>query len=357
MLKGSHIFEIGDHGALIVAAPDQEATTSVYYTWNEGLTWETVQVSSTPIHITNIVIEPTNTAVHFIVYGRTATSAKERFRDSKGVVISLDFSSLHERVCQLPDKPGDPSSDYETWSPNGVISEHCLMGHQTTYVRRKREAECFNPEEWENWVDWKDCECTEEDWECDLGYERKHGDGPCLPTSNDTVSFEPPEDCDIYYYVTQGYRKVAGNTCVGGVNYDPIQLPCPGKGWLKSALIFLLALAAIVAGAHCIYSNTGTVGQGLRAVKGLVVRLIDKIRRKSSKPSLSLSGFRRMTENTVPDSYAEDEDEGQFNFDDQRGSAGEGSYGFREQGGKKMSGRGGLDSAQKEIPMISKPRS
>lgn len=40
--KESHIYEIGDHGAIIVMAPDQRATRHVLYSWNEGLTWNKV---------------------------------------------------------------------------------------------------------------------------------------------------------------------------------------------------------------------------------------------------------------------------------------------------------------------------
>jgi hypothetical protein len=37
--KGPHIYELGDHGGLIVIAPTTQATTEVFYTWNEGKTW------------------------------------------------------------------------------------------------------------------------------------------------------------------------------------------------------------------------------------------------------------------------------------------------------------------------------
>ena len=37
--KGSHIYEFGDHGGLIIMAPNLEATTYVLYSWNEGKTW------------------------------------------------------------------------------------------------------------------------------------------------------------------------------------------------------------------------------------------------------------------------------------------------------------------------------
>jgi len=36
-----------------------------------------------------------------------------------GVVVSLDFSTLQERICQGIDRPDDEDSDYELWSPSG----------------------------------------------------------------------------------------------------------------------------------------------------------------------------------------------------------------------------------------------
>ena len=34
--KGSHIYEIGDDGGLIVIANNQKATDKVHYSWDEG---------------------------------------------------------------------------------------------------------------------------------------------------------------------------------------------------------------------------------------------------------------------------------------------------------------------------------
>ena len=47
------------------------------------------------------------------------------------------------------DTPDSDRSDYETWTPNGKISPTCLLGKKVTYVRRKRDAQCFNGEEFE----------------------------------------------------------------------------------------------------------------------------------------------------------------------------------------------------------------
>ena len=61
-MKGSHIYEIGDHGGLIVMASDQEATNIILYSWDEGLSWEEFIFSEESIEVTNIIIEPSNTS-------------------------------------------------------------------------------------------------------------------------------------------------------------------------------------------------------------------------------------------------------------------------------------------------------
>jgi hypothetical protein len=240
--KGSHIYEISDHGSIIVLAPDQKATDVVYYSWNEGLTWEEMKISEDLIEISNIITEPTNTGEKFIIYGRLSGS------NLKGVVIGLDFSPVHQRWCAFPNKPDTPESDYELWTPNGKISPQCLMGRTTTYVRRKREAQCFNKEEFDKWYFFEICQCTEADWECDVGYTRS-STGSCLPDRGLDLTVKVPEKCDDFYAITQGYRKVTGSMCDGGINRAPLKLPCPGGALLsKSNQVILISLFTLIVG-------------------------------------------------------------------------------------------------------------
>jgi hypothetical protein len=58
VMKGPHIYEFGDHGGLIVMAKNLEATKEIMYSYNEGKTWHTLEISSVPLDITNIIIEP-----------------------------------------------------------------------------------------------------------------------------------------------------------------------------------------------------------------------------------------------------------------------------------------------------------
>lgn len=66
---GQWIYEIGDHGALIVVAKKNEPTTDLEFSLDEGLTWEKVKISDHPIFVHNIIIEPKSVSQQFLVHG------------------------------------------------------------------------------------------------------------------------------------------------------------------------------------------------------------------------------------------------------------------------------------------------
>lgn len=262
---------MGDHGSIIVMASDQKASTQIYYSWNEGIKWAQLEISDTPIVVTDIITEPSNTGQKFIIYGRT--SLTETAKATKGVLIGLDFSTLQPRTCRLPDKPDDEKSDYETFRPGGLKSEECLMGHQVTYIRKKRNAECFNPEELDRVYSYKNCECTEEDWDCDIGYERSKN-GTCVLAKTRMSHHPAPEECHGFYNGTSGYRKVVGNTCEGGVYYPPVKLPCPQNYITKHNMIIavygmvaLCSLGFIVGRRHRFRALFANIAQRLSSAK------------------------------------------------------------------------------------------
>jgi len=137
------IYEFGDHGGLLVAAPNVQSTTQVRYSWNEGKTWTKLKVSDAPIFIDNIIIEPKSTAQQFVIYGSYDNSSEEASgeddirapakRDTgSDVMITLDFAGLHEPKCKGVDKPGADDSDFELWSPHDDgrhgSSDKCFLG-------------------------------------------------------------------------------------------------------------------------------------------------------------------------------------------------------------------------------------
>ena len=132
--KGPYIYELGDHGGLIVMAKHNDPTMEVIYSFNEGNTWHDLQISQTPIDITNIIIEPFSISQEFVIYGSVASSASNpsdgSFTQNKGIIITLDFKNLHEPQCKGADRPGDEASDYELWTPyDGRHGDNkCFLG-------------------------------------------------------------------------------------------------------------------------------------------------------------------------------------------------------------------------------------
>lgn len=250
--KGSHIYEIGDHGALILIADDQNPTREIYYSWDEGLTFETLKISEEKFLIKNIIIEPSSTSQHFVIYGESHKKG-----NTKGIVIGVDFTGLHEPQCRNPDNPDSTDSDYEKWSPNdGRAGHDCLMGHKTIYIRRKREAQCYNGLMFERKTIVEHCDCTENDYECDFGFARAGPGEPCVSikkqanegSSNESPEmYTPPPNCHGYFKISRGYRKVPGNTCINGVKFDPIMIPCPYSGIFASlGIVFFIIIFVVL---------------------------------------------------------------------------------------------------------------
>ena len=163
----------------------------------------------------------------------------------------MDFAEFLPQ-CKFPDKPNTKESDYEIWSPsNGKSGSKCLLGHTTEIIRKKRESKCVNSETFVRKIEKSNCECTIRDYQCDLGYERIEDNEQCVKTEQELLSekiIKPPEDCKDTYKVTQGYRKIPGNTCKGGINLNPIEIKCPKASMFSrnEILLFMTFLGLII---------------------------------------------------------------------------------------------------------------
>ena len=95
------------------------------------------------------------------------------------------------------------------------------------------------------------------DYECDVGYV-KTDQGTCQKDA----SIEPEElkggltedqiaQCDHYgyYTVTQGYRKIPGDRCVGGLDLNPTVYSCSYSGMILGFLSLKSFLSLIIMGA------------------------------------------------------------------------------------------------------------
>jgi len=76
--SGNYIYDIGDHGALIIAAKMNEPTNEVEFTWDQGTTWDKVKLSEEKMMIRNIITEPKSTSQNFLVYGTYFENLEEK---------------------------------------------------------------------------------------------------------------------------------------------------------------------------------------------------------------------------------------------------------------------------------------
>lgn len=235
--KGAYIYEFGDHGGLVLMANDIKKTKQVVFSWNEGQSWYDFELSEIPLEVDNIVTEPNATSTKFLLYGT---------RGDAGIMYHLDFEALGQPLCKGVWAADSVSSDYETWSPSdGRGADKCMLGRQVTYTRRKQTSECFNGEKFERPVNRKNCECTEQNFECEMGFTRKVGSMECKFADDGTITI--PQTCtssDYFYAIA--HRKVIGDTCEGGWQPRKVAVPCPANARLSRGAVSVLGTIFMV---------------------------------------------------------------------------------------------------------------
>ncbi len=246
--RGSYMWEYGDQGSIIVLVSDREPTNVVYYTHDEGITWDEYKFSEPKLNVYDITTLPSDNSRNFLLWTNDGDELK---------TINLDYTGLTDRQCKL-DESDSGDSDYELWSPRHPTQDNdCLFGHIAQYHRKKPSADCFNGHLIEALHDIKqNCTCTRQDFECDYNYQALPG-GECLLVEG----LEPPnriQDCYddselVEYFEPTGYRHIPLSTCEGGPQMDKITpKPCPGKEeeynkkrGLGGFWIFLIVLSSV----------------------------------------------------------------------------------------------------------------
>lgn len=243
VLNGSYSFAMGDHGGIIVAVKHLEETSSVIYSVNEGLSWQSMSfMNQDKMVVYGLLTEPGSRTGVFSLWGSLPGP-------HQWVISQLNLTKLFDRWCS--------SGDYKMWSPGSGSSgggPTCLLGQTVQYQRRQSYSVCYNGEEYERLVVASPCPCGRDNYECDFGYEPAEsvamttsswtqspfGFGPdsstaavCVRDSDvpDSAVNQMPTYCPIgaTYRVSQGYRKVPDDHCQGGntAAYEPLMVPCP----------------------------------------------------------------------------------------------------------------------------------
>eukprot|EP01125_Pyxidicula_operculata_P008855 TRINITY_DN2932_c1_g1_i2.p1 TRINITY_DN2932_c1_g1~~TRINITY_DN2932_c1_g1_i2.p1 ORF type:complete len:713 (+),score=135.40 TRINITY_DN2932_c1_g1_i2:416-2554(+) len=238
--KGSWFAEIGDHGSLILLAPQKGSTNSVVYSINSGDEWNDCTLINGGFDIDYVRIPRKRNTSHILMVGTRNVSSTVN-----AVILHMDFDSTYDKQCKLAD------GDFETWSPKDT-NGHCVMGNMTTYNLRKYGRSCYYGSDYNpiDNVTTTPCVCSIEDYECSPCFYRPTLESPCvyeclLPDEH-AIDPPSPSQCSTpdvtYYLINSGYRKIEGDTCITNTSLQLYgQVPCSlynkTKNGVKSASI------------------------------------------------------------------------------------------------------------------------
>lgn len=210
-----------------MASSDFDATTNIVYSWDDGVSWETHRFHEKPVRVSQLTIEPTSTSLKFLLVGAVVDPATSVAGET--VVIQLDFSELFGRKCVL-DPTSATISDFEQWSPTTLNDKECVLGHRTTYWRRKASRKCYIGEDYKPPPSkTTNCECDDDDFECDSFAVRDVTTGKCMLVQRHP---DEPDGCKEGTPFTGRslYRRLPMTTCAGGMDMTTrSDYKCTGK--------------------------------------------------------------------------------------------------------------------------------
>ena len=226
VLQGNYYCNLGDHGGIIVAVKyfkTEGETNILYYSIDEGITWNQHKFYEEPIRIFGVITEPGENTTTFTMFGSNPASNGS----IDWIIIKVDLAEVFDRNCTL--------EDYKHWTPKGE-GVKCLMGVRESYLRRSPRAKCYNGLEFTRSTVVETCPCSHNDYQCDFGYQRTDSSSgsDCRMDKNyqaEIGEVDVPADCPAgsLYISSRGYQRVPGDKCEGGMasQYEPQQRACP----------------------------------------------------------------------------------------------------------------------------------
>ncbi|KAK9765410.1 vacuolar protein sorting/targeting protein PEP1 [Basidiobolus ranarum] len=223
--SGAHKYEFGDMGGLLVIVDDEYPTDHVLYSYDRGRNWTKVELGAT-IRARLLTTDSESTTQKFLLLG-TKTNNWES-DGSRHTMFHLNFENVLERKCRFEE--GDSNGDFEKWiARNLEDGPDCIMGHTTSYWRRKESANCYVGEKFKDPKQTlNDCPCTEEDFECEYNYVQNES-GKCVKVAPEIIPAGECKNGKDKYLGTSGYRLIPGNTCDrerGQKIDEPVEKPC-----------------------------------------------------------------------------------------------------------------------------------
>ncbi|XP_067863642.1 sortilin [Heptranchias perlo] len=213
-LKGPHYYTILDSGGLIVAVEHNEynSVKMIKFSIDEGQCWYSYQFTDKPIVFTGLASEPGAKSMNVSIWGYVDLIITQHW-----VSVTIDFEELLTRDC------GD--DDYIQWlaHSNDVNdpNDGCILGYKEKFRRLRKSSLCRNGHAYIVNKQPNVCLCTLDDYLCDFGYYRKENSSECLEQAD--LQGRDLEFClqgRKEILKTNGYRKIPGDKCYGGIQVD-----------------------------------------------------------------------------------------------------------------------------------------
>ncbi|KAG9479758.1 hypothetical protein GDO78_011672, partial [Eleutherodactylus coqui] len=197
-----------DHGGVIVAIKDTSIPLKILkFSVDEGYTWSVHNFTSTPVYVDGLLSEPGDETLVMTVFGHFG------YR-SDWELVKVDFRPSFFKECT--------EEDYDSWNLSNTQGDHCIMGQQRSFRKRKTSSWCIKGRSFTSALTSRICQCESTDYVCDYGFEQEVTQ---KQTSRCFADFwynpeSPPEDCMMgrTYTSSTGYRKVVSNVCEGGID-------------------------------------------------------------------------------------------------------------------------------------------
>ncbi|XP_071083380.1 sortilin-like isoform X1 [Haliotis cracherodii] len=213
-LDGPHYYQITDSGGLLVAVSTKQSMPKhIKFSTDEGNCWHDYKYTDEDIVFTGLLTEPGGRSMTVSIWGYSNDQQRQ------WVVYVINFADVITKKCT--------DTDYEIWKPHSEMRRHekegvegCLLGLKQSFKKLKADSWCQNGYEHDVEKTEMSCRCTREDYECDYSFYR--------PPSTDDCVREPGftgKEVDVCLrgheevIITEGYRKIPGDVCTGGVTF------------------------------------------------------------------------------------------------------------------------------------------
>ncbi|XP_063725001.1 sortilin-like isoform X2 [Symsagittifera roscoffensis] len=228
--RGSQHFSFLVDGDVLV---DFGSVSSLSLSWDRGHCWYNYSLppipSSERVMIITNSADPEHSSVELLVFEGVndfITLGLETWK----TLIPIRRFQIRSYIINMETL----AKEVSTCSSDDVHTEEekaCVLGEQMSYRRPKEGAQTCKLHSSDEGHTHEACECTDEDFECDFGFEREEKENSDSSDDAETLSCKPLHMSEMNttsicfhklylehqkFFNTTGYRKIASDNCKGG---------------------------------------------------------------------------------------------------------------------------------------------